>query len=427
MQQFNVNTELFNKSFRKLLTKKQRNIWLYGGSSSGKSYFIAHWLVIRVLGGEAVLIARETQVSLRKSVWLEMTNAIIDLDLERFFKFNKTELTISCTESVGSIQMVGCDDESKVRSIRPPRQRAYSVLWLEEADGIPKSFLVQLNLRMRGEPYGGFSKQTISSLNPTYEQHYIFQEYLYPMGWDAINDWYFEDEKNIIMRTTYRDNDHLAQDEIDYLESLKDVSEYHHKVYLLAEPGILGDRIFDNITYCDMNDVPDYLPLFCGLDIGYTDDTAFSMMRVDEVEKKIYIFDGFSKDKLDHIQMAGRIKLLFEKNNCSVLSPIFADSEDPRIINQLKKEGLNCRPASKPAGSVLNGLMIMNAFELVIVKSFKPAVDSFKNYVWKTDKKTGKAIDEPDHTHSHVPDSCRYGLEIVLKGFQRTLGKHIKF
>jgi len=419
-----VNTKIFNDDYIKLLNKKQRYIYIYGGASSGKSNFIAHFLVIRALAGEAILVARETQVSLRKSVYLEFKSAISDMDLNKYFKENKTELTFDSLISVGSIQMVGCDSEDRVKSIKPLKQTAFTKLLLEEVDGIPKNLVVQLNLRMRGKAIGNFSKQTYYVFNPTFEQHFLFQDFIIPLGFDPINDWYYEDDENIVMRTTYKSNRFLADDEIEYLEKLKDISEYHYKVYLLAEPGVIGDRCFDDVER--VNDVPNNLPIYIGCDFGWNDKTAVSIMRVDVKNRIVYLIDGFAESHLDHIQMARKIKKLYSKHKINNGQPIYADSEDPRLIKQLSGQGLNVIKANKPQGSVLNGIMIMNTYQFKCL--WKEGYESLTNYVWETDKKTGKPINKPLHNDaSHIADACRYGLETLLSGYTETFGKHLKY
>jgi len=422
----------------------RQNGKIYVSGNSGKSVTIARRTILDMMQGQRnFLIIRKVYGTLKDSFYTELLKAISDLGLSDYFRSTKSPLEIIHKASGKKILFRGLDDKEKIKSITGEKGAITDIV-IEEATEITQEDFDMLDTRLRG--FADVKKRITMLFNPIYKTHWIYvrffkgyfrgddteANYSIPVSYSMLDDNGVLVQINTfktvsIHKSTHKDNKFLLPEDHARYEAFKTTNEYYYDVYCQGNWGILGDRIFDNISYCDMKDVPNYLPLYCGLDIGYTDDTAFSMMRVDEVEKKIYIFDGFSKDKLDHLQMAQKIKLLFEKNDCSLHSPIFADSEDPRLISQLKKEGLSVRGASKPAGSVLNGLMIMNAFELVIAKSFRPAVNSFKNYVWETDKKTGKATDKPNHTHSHIPDSCRYGLEIILKGFQRTLGKHIKF
>lgn len=416
-----VDMRIFNTAYRRVVHEYRRHVWIYGGASGGKSNFVAHYLVLCALSGEAVLIARETQVSLRKSVWLEVRDAISDMGLYSKFSQNKTELTFTSNVSLGSIQMVGCDSEDNIKSIKPLQQKGFTKLWLEEVNQISKTMLIQLNLRCRGKVLGGFKKQTFYTWNPTFEQHYLNQDFLLKMGWDE-DDSFLVNENNMVLRTTYKDNDYLSAEDITFLEGLADLSEYHARVYLEGKWGVLGENCFEKIGTCEREDVPEYLPWYAGMDFGWSDPTAFSLMKVDEESRTIYVVDGFSDAKQDHITISNKIKAKFKAYGINKGQPIYCDREDPRLITQIRAEGLNTRDAQKPAGSVLNGIMIMNTYTIVVCVEHKTAVEAVNNYKWKEDQKTGKPTDVPSHMFSHIPDSIRYGLEPVLQGFVRTAG-----
>lgn len=417
-----VNPDIFNDIYRqKVLPSLARHIYMYGGSSSGKSNFIAHHFVLCALAGEGCMVVRETKVSLRSSVWLELKAAISDMELGDCFKLNETNMTIISMVSAGSIQLFGCDDEDGIKSIKPLVQTAFTKLWLEEVNQIAKKMLIQFNLRMRGKSIGDFIKQTFYSWNPTYETHYINQDFLKPLGWKET-DWFFEDETNLILRTTYKHNRFLAKEEINYLESLREISDYHARVYLDALWGILGERIFEKVETCKRSELPNGLPIHLGIDFGWTDPMAFTAMMVDEIARRIYIFDGFSEPKLDHLKISNRIKVMLTGYGIHFGTPIFCDPEDPLMIQQIKGQGLNAREAKKPPGSVVNGLMIMNTYTIIVVEDYAKGVEAVYNYTWLEDPKSKLPIDKPNHAFSHIPDSMRYGLERILQGVIQIFG-----
>lgn len=416
-----VDMRIFNSCYRVVAREYRRHVWIYGGASGGKSNFVAHHLVLRALAGEAVLIARETQVSLRKSVWLEVRDAIQDMGLYTKFSQNKTELTFTSKVSLGSIQMVGCDSEDNIKSIKPLQQKGFTKLWLEEVNQISKSMLIQLNMRCRGKVAGGFKKQTFYTWNPTFEQHYINQDFLLKIGWNE-DDTFFTDKNNMVLRTTYKDNDYLSAEDIAYLEGLAELSEYHARVYLDGKWGVLGENCFEKIGTCARDEVPEYLPWYAGMDFGWSDPTAFTLMKVDDDSRIIYVIDGFSDVKQDHVTISTKVKAKFKSYGINRGQPIYCDSEDPRLITQIRAQGLNSRDAQKPSGSVLNGIMIINTYTIVICEEFTKGVEAVNNYKWVEDQKTGKPTDKPSHLFSHIPDSIRYGLEPILQGFVKTTG-----
>lgn len=415
-----VNPRIFNRKYYRAFGRFKRSNYIYGGSSSSKTYSIVQYIIIQALAGEAALVARATAVSLRKTIWVDFLHIISDMGISNLFEVNKTELYLKSKVSVGSIQLVGTDnDADNVKGIKPNNgQGAFSILMCEEADQISKSAVIQLNLRLRGKKIGGYKTRAFYVFNPVFFLHWLFQDEIIKTGFDPYNDWEYEDEKTLILRCKYTDNDYLEQEEIDFLEGLGEKSAYYKQVYLDSEPGVLGDRVFENVEIIPRSAIPtsSKLKVAAGIDFGWQDPTAFTLMYVDHSERIIYIIDGFSKSKLDHISIAERIKVIYKKYGISNRGVrIYGDSEDPRLIKQLCSEGLYVQDAKKPPGSVLSGLMVLNTYTIKVVDDLKDHCDSVQNYTWK--QKDGVAIDEPDHTWSHIPDSIRYGNEDILRGY----------
>ena len=73
-----INPKVFNPIYYKYMMNNQARYQLYfGGSSSGKSFALAQRVVLDLLKGDRnYLIARNTQVSLKKSVFTEIEKAI---------------------------------------------------------------------------------------------------------------------------------------------------------------------------------------------------------------------------------------------------------------------------------------------------------------------------------------------------------------
>jgi phage terminase large subunit len=82
------------------------------------------------------------------------------------------------------------------------------------------------------------------------------------------------------------------------------------------------------------------------------------------------------------------------------------DSARPEIIESLKRSGFKALPCKKGAGSVLDGITKMTAFEIIVdPENSEPVLEAFNNYSWK------KGVNEvPDHAFSHIPDALRYAI-----------------
>ncbi|MCP5016919.1 MAG: hypothetical protein GY938_16865, partial [Ketobacter sp.] len=82
----------------------------YGGSSSGKSVFLAQRCVVDVLtNGRNYLVCRAVARTIRKSVFVEIRKAINTWNLNGRFKINKSEMIITCDNGY-QILFAGLDD-----------------------------------------------------------------------------------------------------------------------------------------------------------------------------------------------------------------------------------------------------------------------------------------------------------------------------
>lgn len=165
------------------------------------------------------------------------------------------------------------------------------------------------------------------------------------------------------------------------------------------------NKMFENREY----------KLFCGLDFGYRDETAFISVLYKQGTYELYIVDELCSSMMSNVAIFTNIANLGYKN-----SKINADSEDPRTINELKTLGLyGIVGAKKPKGSVLAGIQKLQDYKIIIHKDCKETIIAFENYVWKKNARTNKTINEPEHEFSHIPDALRYATyELKKKNFK---------
>jgi phage terminase large subunit len=92
---------------------------------------------------------------------------------------------------------------------------------------------------------------------------------------------------------------------------------------------------------------------------------------------------------------------------------IFADSEDPRLIEEMaqyvRKDGstFNVLPVKKEQGSVFAGIREVKRHHLHITRRSANIQREIKFYKWKEDK-NGQVQDDPVKLHDHAMDAVRY-------------------
>ena len=235
----NIDGNVFNPIYRPYLGDNTYTQIFYGGSSSGKSYFLAQRCILDMLNGNHnYLIARKVARTVRKSVFNEICKAISFFKVNKLFRINVSELVITGPNDF-QILFVGLDDVEKVKSITPKRG-VITDCWVEESTESDYADIKQLKKRLRGR--AAVSKRIILSFNPIYQTHWIYGEY-FKGRWDDSKQTYRDDTLSIL-KTTYRDNKFLMPDDIRELESETD--PYYRDVYSNGNWGVLGKVIFKN-------------------------------------------------------------------------------------------------------------------------------------------------------------------------------------
>jgi phage terminase large subunit len=373
----------------------------YGGASSGKSVFLAQRDVLDVLnGGRNFLICRQVGRTLRGSVVQEINKVISRWGLNSLFDINKTDGTITCKNGY-QIIFAGLDDVEKLKSLTPARG-VFTDVRVEEATEVSFDSIKQLLKRQRGgDPET--PKRLILSFNPILRTHWIFQEYFSGIGWVDEQKAY-RDPGLSILKTTYQDNRFLTADDIKDLEGETD--SYYYHVYTLGNWGILGHVIFTNWRVEDLADrQQEWTNRRNGLDFGFSSDpAALAVSHYDKMRKTIYIYDELYETDLTNDILAERVK---EKAGSDLVT---CDSAEPKSITELRRAGVNARPAQKGKDSVNFGIQWLQQREVVIAKNCVNAQMEFSFYHWKTDA-GGNALRIPVDKNNHLIDATRYAYE----------------
>lgn len=391
----NIDPRTINPVYQYLYDNDTPTQIVFGGSSSGKSHAIASFVVLWALRGRNILVVRQVAASIRKSVYNELIKAISRLKLGAYFTINKTDLLIQCNISDGAIMFVGCDDVEKVKSITPPKASGFDVEWLEEATELSESTFNQLQLRMRGKTK--FKKKTIVTFNPIYESHWIYKRWFIGEQSDDV----------LILKTTYKDNKFLGDEEIKVLEDMKNVSPYHYDVYCLGNFGVLGSRVFENWTaeYFDVNDIRSNN--YIGLDFGYSVDPAsVCFMKYDQTNRTIYIYDELYMRGLTNDKLAQEIHTKLLSNNITSYE-ILCDSAEPKSIQELRDHGIRANKTIKGPDSILKGIDWILQNKIKVHPRCVNMIEELKLYIRK--EINGEIQKEPIDKYNHLIDAMRYG------------------
>ena len=391
-----VNPKIFNPVYIPFINSETRIQIFFGGSSSGKSYFIAGRVVLDTLKGRNTLVLRNVAKTLRGSCWNEITKAIRAFGLGDLFEISKTEMVITAKNNQCQILFAGLDDVEKIKSITPAKGVLTDV-WIEEATEAAWEDYKQLNKRLRG--LSRHTKRLTLSFNPIYREHWIYTNF--------FGDW--DESKTVIntpalsiLKTTYLDNNFLTQDDRDALENEKD--PYYRNVYTLGNWGVLGDVIFRNWRTEDLSDLNTDKPLF-GLDFGFSSDPAAGVkVHYDRAGKKIYILDELHEKGMTNSQLAETLKPWVGGHY------ITCDSSEPKSIKELQNLGIRAIGAKKGPDSVIHGVQWLQGHEIIVDVRCQHTKNELQLYQWRKDKE-GQSMRVPEDRNNHLIDALRYCLE----------------
>ncbi|HBG5259724.1 TPA: PBSX family phage terminase large subunit [Clostridioides difficile] len=395
-----INPDVFNPIYLKhQLNNNNRYQIYFGGSSSGKSFSLAQRTVLDVFkGNRNYLIVRNVQSTLKRSCLNEITKAINNFKLNEYFQVNKTDMIITCKLNNKQILFCGLDDVEKVKSITPI-DGVITDIWVEEATETDYKAVKQLDKRLRGK--SKVVKRLTLSFNPILKDHWLYTEYF--DIWEDDKQ-YVEKDNVSILKTTYKDNKFLAEDDIKALENESD--KYYYEVYTLGNWGVLGAVIFKNWRVEDFSDIESTFDNFRhGIDWGFADDPfAYVKSHYDRMRRKLYICDEIEAVGLLNREAA---PLVSKKANRDL---VICDNASPKDIAEFSDLRVNAVSARKGAGSIEYGIKFLQGLEIII----HPRCQNFKNeinkYKYKEDK-NGNILPIAVDKDNHLIDALRYSLE----------------
>ncbi len=394
---------LLNYAFWSFFESKARIRISYGGAGSGKSHEAFQETIYKLLAepGHNYLITRKVAATNKSSTYALMVQLINEMGLNRLFKINKSDLSITVKSTGYMAIFKGLDDIEKIKSITFPNGILTDIL-VEEASEITQKDFDQLNVRLRGKT--GKPKnipfQITLLLNPISDKHWIKREFF-----DLKS--YQKNTKVFILHTTYLDNRFIDEDYRAVLESYKDIDYEFYKVYCLGKWGSFGNIIFTNWSFgkCPYSE-EDFDAIYNGMDFGY-------------VHPQVIVKIGFK----DGVMYTFQELCLFEKTNMAcidvnreydILHPgerIICDSADPDKIKEWVDKGYGAIGAFKGKGSVQRGIDYIKTQKWIIDADACPrTAQEVQTYHRKTEK-DGTVLEEPVEIDDDAIKAHMYALE----------------
>lgn len=353
-----------------------------GGTYSGKTFNILaalhQYVTIESEKPVEVSIVSCTVPHLKRGALRDFSN--ICMHLGGIETWRKSDNVFEMGKRPGFIEFFSADDDGKVRGGKR------DILFVNEGNLINHERYRQLALRTR--------RTVIIDYNPVAE--YWCHEHVLNRS-DVL-----------FKRSTYKDNPATPQKVIDDIERLKGIDEQLYRVYALGLTGRIKGLIFDKVELTDV------FPAECkkqcyGLDFGFSNDPT-AIVRFGELHGEIYTDEILYETGLTNQDISKRMKAAGLSRN----DEIFADSAEPKSIEELRREGWNIRPTQKGPDSIRYGINLLKQYKINITKRSTNMDKERRNYRWKKDR-DGKTLGVPVDAFNHALDALRYAATKKLK------------
>ncbi|WP_294590805.1 PBSX family phage terminase large subunit [uncultured Bacteroides sp.] len=389
-------------------------ILITGGRGSGKSFnastFIER-LTFEMTEAEKIvhqiLYTRYTMVSAGMSIIPEMMEKI-DLDgTTKYFKTTKTDIVNKMTKS--RIMFRGIKTSSGNQTAKLKSIQGITTFVCDEAEewtNEEEFDKIMLSIRKKG-----IQNRIIIIMNPCDSNHFIYQKYIEKthklVEIDGVQVQISTHPNVLHIHTTYFDN--LENLSPEFLKEVEDMKVNNPEKYAHVVIGRWAD-VAEGAVFKKWGIVKEF-PRECkkvgiGQDFGFTNDPS-AAVRCGIIDNRLYVDELFYETDMLSSAIANRLKPFSMK--------VFADSQDPRLIQEIKNRGVNIYPVDKFPGSIKAGIDKIKDMEFFVTERSYNLITELRKYVWDKDK-NGNYINEPVDEYNHLMDAIRYYVLGCLLG-----------
>jgi len=375
-------TEVYEKTVN--ASKDYKIICHQGGSRSSKTWSIFQFLLGKAIAGEGitVTIVRDKMTWIKSTLLLDFKKIInlMELPISPDINVNRAEQAYNVNGS--EFAFYGLDYSEKLHG------RTQDWFWINEAMEVGKKHFDQLEMRTS---VGG-----ILDYNPYDDLHWVFD---LPKRPDVI-----------VIKSTQLDNPFLPQTMRDKILSYKPTPEniangtadnYMWQVYGLGNKARLKGTVFDNWDVVE--DIPEQAKFIAyGKDFGYTNDPT-TLIALYMMDNEIYLDQVLYKTGMTNQDIVVR----YEELQINKRDEIYADSSEPKSIEEIRRQGYNIRGAKKGADSIMYGIDLLKQYKIHITKRSTELENELRKYKFQEDK-VGNVINKPVDVFNHCIDAVRY-------------------
>ena len=382
-----------NSKYHPLFENNTRFFIVTGGRGSAKSFATTSFsALLSKEVGHKILYTRQTMSCAHLSIIPEFQEKLELLDISNDYNVNKADIKNNVSES--EILFRGLKASSGDQTANLKSLQGITTWVLDEAEELmdeSKFDTIQRSIRSNKR-----QNRIILILNPATKEHWIYKRFFEGMG---VEEGFNGVKENVTyIHTSYLDNiEHLPEDYIQDFKKLQinNPSKYNHVVmggWLDKAEGV----VFTNWKFGSFN--PDGLQSSCGMDFGFSvDPDTLTEVAIDKAKMIIYVKEHIYSNGLNTPLLASMIK---SKVGSKL---IIADSAEPRLISDLKAQGINIQAVKK--GTIESGITRMQDYTIVVDQNSKNIAKELNNHEY-ADKGSKLYKD----SYNHAIDGIRYNI-----------------
>nr|DAL00547.1 MAG TPA: terminase large subunit [Caudoviricetes sp.] len=389
-------------------------ILITGGRGSGKSFnastFIER-LTFEMTEAEKivhqVLYTRYTMVSAGMSIIPEMMEKI-ELDgTTKYFKTTKTDIVNKMTNS--RIMFRGIKTSSGNQTAKLKSIQGITTFVCDEAEewtNEEEFDKIMLSIRKKG-----IQNRIIIIMNPCDSNHFIYKKYIENthklVEIDGVQVQVSTHPNVLHIHTTYFDN--LENLSPEFLREVQEMKEKNPEKYAHVVIGRWAD-VAEGAVFKKWGIVKEFpqwaKKVAIGQDFGYTTDVS-AAVKCGIVDNALYVDELCYQSGMLTNALADKVRPYGLK--------VFAESADPRLVDEIKLRGVNIYGVDKSGPSIKAGIDKILSMDLYVTERSYNLMKELRTYVWDKDK-DGNYINEPVDKDNHLMDAIRYYVLGCLLG-----------
>ena len=376
-------THTFEKLLAAFTDPRIRGVASKGGTRSGKTWGVLQLLHLLALNNPSPLViscVAATLPMVKRGMVRDFRLMLANEGQWDENAYNKSE---GCYQySNGTIiEFFGVDNASKVHG------SARDILFVNEAQGIPREIFRQLDIRTR--------KKVIIDFNPVRK------------FWGETE---FVGDRYVTVHSTYKDNPYLSKEQVGAIEkNMNDANWW--RVYGEGLTGGVEGNVYPE--YEVIEGMPETFTGRCiGLDFGFVNDpTAIVDIRFQGWD--LYVDLLCYETGLLNASIAD-----FLTSNMLHRLITVCDNAEQKSIVELQQRRIKAIPCVKGRGSVAGGIAQVKQFKLHVTKRSVKLLDELDNYKWIKDEATDTYTNEAIDAWNHALDAMRYGVDYLIRKYR---------